>query len=163
VKRNLILGVDPGYTGALCLIDPGAGGAGRIVTMKDMPLAQVKERNEIDVGELNRWVDFHSREIRFAVIEKVGPRPGESPDRVFRFGYGAGVIHGICAGNWTSVFFVQPAVWKSLMNVTSDKDTSLELARKSFPDDEQLFRRQKDHGRAEAALLAKFGAERLLK
>jgi len=52
---------------------------------------------------------------------------------------------------------VDPGVWKAHMGVTHDKETSLKKARELWPESAHFFKRQKDHGRAEAALLAEYG------
>jgi crossover junction endodeoxyribonuclease RuvC len=47
--------------------------------------------------------------------------------------------------------------------LSSDKDTSRQLAMQRFPDYAEKFVRKKDDGRAEAALIALYGAEVLNK
>jgi hypothetical protein len=54
----------------------------------------------------------------------------------------------------TGVTWVEPRVWKRVMGVTSDKLTSLALARSLWP--EAPLARVKDHGVAEALLLAEY-------
>jgi hypothetical protein len=51
---------------------------------------------------------------------------------------------------------VRPSVWKPKVGVTSDKQTSLALARALFPMAADQLKRQKDHNRAEALLIAEY-------
>jgi hypothetical protein len=54
---------------------------------------------------------------------------------------------------------VTPGKWKKHFQLTSDKEQSRELAIRLFPGSAFQFNRKKHHGRAEAALLARYGAE----
>lgn len=158
---KLVLGVDPGFTGALVLIDPRER---TIKAWTDMPVSlKPNGKREIDQTKLALWLDEHGAEISLAVIEEVGAMPKQGLSSTFRFGYGAGVVAGIIAANYIPTFFTPPQVWKALMGLNSDKALSLEKAKKLFPQSENIFSRRKDDGRAEAALLALFGADRLLR
>jgi len=52
------------------------------------------------------------------------------------------------------IFFVTPQVWKKSMNLTSDKNESLAAARIAFP--QAVLKLKKDHGKAEALLIAEY-------
>ena len=54
----------------------------------------------------------------------------------------------------TNVTSVRPQVWKKALGVTSDKNTSLALARELFP--EAVLDLKKHHGKAEALLIAEY-------
>jgi crossover junction endodeoxyribonuclease RuvC len=60
------------------------------------------------------------------------------------------------------VTLVKPQKWKKHFSLDKDKDKSRALANRRFPDNHQDFARKKDDGRAEAALIALYGAEVLL-
>ena len=53
------------------------------------------------------------------------------------------------------IITVYPRTWKAAFEITSDKQTALEVARKLFP--ELDLRHKKQHNIAEAALLAYYG------
>lgn len=159
----LILGVDPGFTGGLAIYDSSSKTLRDVI---DMPLvAQPKNgraiANKIDVYALALWFGAYSEEVALAVIEDVGPRPEEGVSSVFKFGYGAGVVAGIVAATLTRIHLTPPATWKLLMQLSHDKKLSCTRAKELFPNFAPSFARVKDNGRAEAALIAKFG-ERLL-
>jgi crossover junction endodeoxyribonuclease RuvC len=54
---------------------------------------------------------------------------------------------------------VSPAVWKKHFKLPADKEASRALALPLFPATAEHFARKKDHGRAEAALIARYGSE----
>lgn len=160
--RPLILGIDPGKKGALAWIEVDTRG---IVALEDMPASPRKIRDA-----LTREDRHHS--TRFAVVEDVsamtyttrdGQKRGQGAKASFTFGFDAGVTIGMLEALSIPVFFVKPATWKMIYGLSSNKEDSLRLARKRFPSHAAaLFSRSKDDGRAEAALLALFGAERFL-
>lgn len=159
--KTYILGVDPGFDGALAIYDAESND---LVAVNDMPTMENPKngQREIDVFRLAALIDMYATQISLAVIEEVGARPNESVTAVFRFGFGAGILKGVIGANQIRTFYVKPQVWKTLMNLSHDKNKSLELARRRFPAaaNDGIFKRQKDHGRAEAALLAAFAADR---
>lgn len=159
MNARYVLGVDPGFSGALSIIDPLMK---RVVLVLDMPLRPVScGKKAVDPAELVKSLEPYSKKIAFAVIEEVGPRPEEGVSSVFRFGYGAGTVLGVLVAMGLPVFFVKPEIWKSLLNLSRDKSRSLNLASQLFPEDAPyLWPLKKHHDRAEATLLANFGAER---
>jgi crossover junction endodeoxyribonuclease RuvC len=54
---------------------------------------------------------------------------------------------------------VTPAKWKRYFGLDADKEKSRALALRLWPSRSDLFTRKRDHGRAEAALLARYFAE----
>ncbi len=155
---NYICGIDPGKTGAISLITNSQ----HLILVEDMPPS---------VQELAEFFRLHADSIGFAVVEEVGSmiytnkageRRGQGAKPSFTFGKGFGEILGVLAALQIPVKLIKPSVWKSLMNLSSNKNDSLALARKLFPDNQNLFTRKKDADRAEASLLAWFGADRLL-
>jgi len=157
LSQHLILGVDPGLSGALALYDPAAKTLRALI---DMPLTYEKRRH-IDTAALANFIEIHAADILFAVIERVHAMPEQGVSSTFRFGDAFGLVCGMCASSNLPVHFVEPAVWKILMGLSHDKNRSRDKAMGLFPAHAADFKRKKDDGRAEAALLAYFG-ERLL-
>jgi hypothetical protein len=160
---SLILGIDPGFTGALALYDSATS---HLVAAIDMPLAHQSllngpQRPTIDASMILCLIRPYQSEIVLAVLEKVSAMPGQGVSSMFRFGEGFGVIQGIIHALNIRLLMPPPAVWKSQMKVTADKKSSLAKVRKEFPEQAHIFARQKDNGRAEALLLAMFGARSL--
>lgn len=152
----VILGVDPGITGALCRLTDG------IPTIFDMPTLRPGKRRVIDEIELARLIDA-SGHIDRAFVELVASRPGEGSVQSFSFGLGCGVLRGILRAHFIPITFVIPTKWKRAVGIPvgAGKDASRALAKEAFQHHAGLFARVKDEGRAEAALIALYGARTL--
>jgi crossover junction endodeoxyribonuclease RuvC len=157
-----ILGVDPGLGGAWAVYCVARA---ELVEVQDMP--KTKDGDEIDTASLAVSLDFYASSLRFAVVEKVsgalytnaqGELRGQGSAASFAFGKYTGVVYGILAAFMVPVFPIPPSVWKLKLGVTRDKASSLALAKERFPKSREIFQRKKDDGRAEAALLAFYGA-----
>lgn len=158
--RSLILGIDPGLTGAFCVLETSEK-PHRILEVWDMPLLVRNNKNEIDVFKVGEKIGEYAERIRFAMIEEVGVMGGkESRTSMFNFGRNTGIVHGALGVYGIPIYFVRPAIWKALMGLSHKKSESLERAKILFPLAARFFSRAKDDGRAEAALLAVFGIER---
>lgn len=150
-----ILGIDPGLDGALALID-----GNDLVVIEDMPTIAAKKRRQINEVELARIIDalLISR-VNAAFLELVGIRPGEGPVGAFAFGRGYGLLRGILRAHFVPLYDVPPAVWKRAVGIPAGagKDSSRALATELWQRKAELFRRVKDDGRADAALIARYG------
>lgn len=146
----LILGVDPGRSGALALVALD----GVLLDVIDMP-----EATGAALGtHVRHWIDDHSpHTIGAAWVEKAGSRPGQGHVNVFTFGVGYGAILGCIGALEVPTTIVHPGVWKRAMRVTADKASSRQRAAELWPADARRFARVRDDGRAEAALIAEHG------
>lgn len=149
---HLILGVDPGLTGAIAFYDPVLKS---IHHVSDIPLNP--KTNTIDLYQLSNLINGHSLSTALACVEDPSSMPGQGVVSMFTFGKVCGTINGIVASNNIPLFHVKPSVWKKILGLTSDKNLSRAMASQMFPKQADLFKRKKDDGRAEAALLAFFG------
>lgn len=156
------IGIDPGLSGAIAFYDP------RRLTLEvtDMPTWQAKNKQGktkrgVDPYGLGRLLDKgpFAPECQ-ATVEDVHAMPGQGVTSVFSFGFSAGVVHGVLGSLRIPMLRVPPAVWKKAMGLSSDKDMSRRRASEIFPSYAHLWARAKDDGRAEAALLAKYGSTR---
>lgn len=143
------IGVDPGLTGALAVIDAD----GVIVTVADLPVIRDRSLSWIDGGELQSILlgALRGRQGR-AVVERVSAMPRQGVASSFAFGVGFGSILGVLQAMQISIEFVTPTVWKRCLGLSSDKRASLHKARLLFPAAD--LRLSKHDGRAEALLLA---------
>lgn len=154
---NHILGIDPGLSGALALY----GDAGLIlvdVPTHEIKVARTKKRTP-DLYALARWFDLYGKDIRLAIVENVGAMPDQGVSSSFNFGFVAGVLQAMVASALIPMRLVRPNVWKRQMGVVADKDSSRRMASQIFPAYSHMWARVKDDGRAEAALLAYYGAK----
>ena len=147
---NVLLAVDPGKTGAVAVFH---GGALRVVIdpLEDGNLAKPFADYLLDC------LDFRYRVS--VVIEQVHGIPRQSGPASFTFGKGYGELLGVCLGLGIIPKLVPPQTWKWKMGLRgADKKASLGLARRTWPTSD-LFKRIKDEGRAEAALLGAYWLE----
>lgn len=153
----MIVGIDPGKTGALALYDPATGG----LEIQDVPVLRVKSRNVIDHYALARIIDLWAKQDPVVFLELVGSRPGEGHAGAFDFGRTYGLLLGICAAHFLRVEHVTPASWKAALKVKGDKDVSRQRASALLPRHSGLWARKMDDGRAESALIALYGARQM--
>lgn len=164
-----ILGIDPGLTGALAVVEIATG---RLVEVKRMPVTVIKKQKHLNGADLAAWFtglsDLADRPlVRFAYIEAVHSRPRQKGQ--FNFGLNTGIVHGLLYANIIPFTLVQPQTWKAAYGikrvgdeVKADKKTEArQIAAALFPDMAHEFKRVKDDGVAEAALIALYGANLL--
>jgi crossover junction endodeoxyribonuclease RuvC len=80
----------------------------------------------------------------------------------FSFGFAYGVVRGILAQAQVPFQLVTPNEWKRSFRLGPDKNEARLMASRMFPANHKDFSRVRDDGRAEAALLALFGAQQKL-
>lgn len=154
-----ILGIDPGASGALAWFDVLAGD----LLIEDMPTVQVKRGNKLK-NELqpNMLSNLLLREwATVVVLEKVGAMPGQGVSSMFQFGRSVGMIEGAVASRELRLDYVTPQVWQKALGVRDGKDGSRARAAELFPKYADLFKRKKDSGRADAALIAYWYAQKV--
>lgn len=154
-----ILGVDPGITGAIALLDH----AFVFESVHDMPTMQrgvTTNKQMVNGAELARLV----RELRpdCAVVELVNAMPGRGEAAgmgaasAFNFGDCAGCVRGVLGALGIPMHLVVPVVWKKRAGlVKSDKEASRSLAIRLWP--QAPLGLKKYQGRAEALLIARYG------
>jgi crossover junction endodeoxyribonuclease RuvC len=150
-----IVAVDPGLSGAIAFL------TGDALTVHDMPtLASGKDsRKEIDLAALATLLDRD--DLAHAFVERVGAMPGQGVTSMFRFGHAVGVIHGMLGLARVPITLVTPQSWKRAMGVPAAKDGARARASQLMPQHAANWPRVKDDGRAEAAMIALWGAREL--
>lgn len=156
-----IVGVDPGGTGALALLD-----GPQLIAVEDMPVFQVKRgkgfKPEIDVHSLVALLRTWAPECCW--FERVGGMDGQSASAAFNFGRLAGMCEALVKASGARFEFSSPHIWKKGMGlIHAAKDDARAMATNRWPEMADTFQRKKDDGRAEAALLAEYGRQELLK
>ena len=89
------------------------------------------------------------------ILEESQPMPGQGVRSMFTCGLGFGVWLGLLAAVQLPYTRVRPGVWKKALGLGPDKEPARLRAMQWFPSAD--LRRKKDHGRAEAILLAWYG------
>lgn len=166
------LGIDPGKSGALAVI------MGSRIELHDTPVVQVKVGNKIK-DQLDPAAcalllrRYQTDGDMMIVIEKVQPMPsfkvqreGEEPSfqsmgvtSAFSFGRDFGMWIGVIAALEIPYHLASPQTWKKRMmaDMGKEKDAARIRAMQLYPQASSGLARKKDHGRAEALLLARFG------
>jgi len=154
----IYLGIDPGLSGAIMQFDSSAK---RPIHVTDMPTHEINGKRRLDLhslgGYLGAAADFNKSNIK-AVIEEPNAMPGQGVASMFKFGFCCGAVQGIVAALELPVLLVRPNVWKKALGVPADKDGARMMASRLWPSCSGVWARKKDDGRAEAALLAYYGA-----
>lgn len=145
----VIVGIDPGLRGGVCVCDT----ASRRTWVHRVPLIRVKgQKDQFDPLAMSALIPAQAQ----VWIELVGARPGQGVVSMFRFGYGAGLWAGICAGKGISPILIRPQEWKSKFDLSSDKQASRDLASKVAPGLADRWKLKRDEGLAEALLLVHY-------
>lgn len=142
-----IMGVDPGISGAVSFFFPENPGQ---IAIYDMPFVG----KEVNASELFDIVASFSPDV--AIIESVHAFKGQGVSSSFNFGVSYGVIRGVVGSLKIRTHLVAPTKWKKYFSLPADKEAARALAIRHWPESPH-FRRKKDHGRSEAALLALYG------
>jgi crossover junction endodeoxyribonuclease RuvC len=154
----MILAIDPGAKGALAFFDMEKG----VLNIVDCPTVEVKRGAKVKTEISPQMVSgiIASRSPTLAILEKVGAMPNQGVSSMFQFGRGVGMYEGVLAALQIPVTYVTPQAWQKEMNVRGGKDGSRARAAELYPAYASLFAKKKDDGRADAALMAYWGALR---
>jgi crossover junction endodeoxyribonuclease RuvC len=145
-----VLGVDPGIHGGLALVDSEAR---QLIDSVDLPVVGVGAKERIDVHAIRSWVEMHRPD--HAVIERAQAMPKQGASSGFKYGRAVGAIEAVIALCGVPLTIIEPTAWKKFHGLRgSDKEASRQRALQLFPAAHAMLARKKDHGRAEAALIA---------
>jgi crossover junction endodeoxyribonuclease RuvC len=153
-KRTL--GIDVGLNGAIALVQDG-----ELVGVVDMPTVTLdrngKAKRQVSVPEL---VDIIKQfDPTDAYVEKVFAMAGQGVTSVFSFGRSLGVVEGVLTTMKIKTTLMTPQTWQKGLGMTGGKDGSRARAMELFPEQTELFKRVKDDGRSDAALIALWGSK----
>lgn len=143
------IGIDPGQSGALAVIDDRAAKDPIIVPFLDVDYVEVLTASAAEDGP------FATR----CVVESVHAMPKQGVVSSFKFGQNFGWILGVLAALEIPVELVQPQKWKREFGCTADKNTSIAVAKRLFPFSSlrpTLKCRRDNDGMAEALLMAEY-------
>jgi len=135
------LGIDPGYSGAMA-----------IVNEEGIATASIKlSETETDLYD---WLKYRIKEhgIRFAYLEKVHSMPRQGVSSSFKFGKSFGFCIGLITAMCVSWDFVSPQKWQKELGCLTkgDKNVTKKLAQRLWPD------MKITHAIADALLIAEY-------
>ena len=150
-----ILGFDPALEGAIAAYWPDG-----MVEVLDIPTIGGGTKRRVDPYPIADWIA--ARDPILAVIENVNAMREWGIGGTFRFGIALGVLHGIVAAARIPIEPATPQVWKRHFDlIGQDKEAGRQKAIHLSPKSAHLFSRKKDHQRADALLMARYGADLL--
>lgn len=158
----VIIGIDPGITGAISVIWEDGYAVHDLPTMANGK-GGAKVKSKIDgaglaelLGELG--FAFSIETAPEVYLERVSAMPGQGVSSMFSMGDTFGCIRGVCAALGYRVHIITPQEWKKHFGLGKDKEVVRAKAIELFP--EASLARNKDHNRAEALLIAEYGRTR---
>lgn len=155
-KKRLVLGIDPGFNGALVVLDVDGP---RLVHYIDMPSLFTRTgKRYLDLEKISDFLDLWKGAVKFAMLENVHSMPNDGGRQAFSFGEQKGSLTALLSAMKIECRQTPPSVWKPAMGLLSaSKSEARKLAMKLIPESRVYFIRARDEGRAEAALMALFG------
>lgn len=147
--RNCFVGVDPGKSGAYAIIFPD-----RVVVIPWDDYRFVDDMDYIANHPYNPIV----------CVESVHAMPKQGVTSTFTFGKNAGFIEGVLTAYKLPYELVPPKSWKKMFSLTGEKQDSIDVCKRLFPD-VPLRKTEKcrtdDDGMAEALLMAEYAKRAL--
>jgi crossover junction endodeoxyribonuclease RuvC len=150
---SFVIGIDPGISGAIAFFVDGV--LDHVIDMPTLKIVSGKTmKSHISAVTLVDILDGWSPNQAHIVIEKVHAMPGQGVSSMFNFGRSSGIIEGVVAAMHFPSTYVTPVTWTKAVGRAAGKDASRMRAMELFPAKADLFKRAKDDGRADAALIA---------
>jgi crossover junction endodeoxyribonuclease RuvC len=162
-----IIGIDPGITGAIAIADSRLDF--KITHVFDTPVRPSRTKktgNEVDPITLHSIFEnlaITADDVIYLEALMVASKPG---------GKGRGTLAMVTSGDTfgatraiaelftENIHRVWPMSWKRKAGlIKEDKNRSIEFALKHHPEAAKFLTRKKDHNRAEAILIAKYGPQ----
>lgn len=148
-----VLGIDPGLSGALAVINDGD-----LETAIIMPTVAFNKKSKVDVLAIKSWLNIMG-DIDKAYLELVHAMPGQGVSSTFRFGCAFAAVEAIVLAQGIPVEMVTPQAWKKYHNlIGSEKDAARVWASEIWPEAPYFMKKGKGQAIADAALIGVYGA-----
>lgn len=138
-----IMGIDPGKTGAIAIIEDG-----RIIHVDQFNCKTTLFR-KTEYEQIMNALSFKPDSIIIEDLMVLSRQKGMQTSATNH-----GFIQCVLVGNDYQFDIVKPNEWKRTLGLSSDKQESFDMANKLFPDASPYLTLKKHHDRAEAILLA---------
>lgn len=151
----VVMGVDPGVTGAVVVVGNAVVMAHRLIPTRAGPGG----RKRIDARALHDIVGELIAEcgVTLIVIEEPSALPKQGVASSFGFGRSLGICEGVAVGMNVRLEMVAPSTWKRQLRVPADKKQARARAGDLLPAFRHLWAKASEDGIAEAAMLALWG------
>jgi len=119
-KYKFYIGVDPGITGSIAILDKGK------MSVYRMPVKSIivnkKKKNKYDIQEIVKLLKpYYGKNVLFAQ-EAVSVMPGQGNLSGFNFGVSAGLTIGAAVALGFEIVEVRPSKWKKVYPELSSSD-----------------------------------------
>ena len=153
----IYIGVDPGKNGGIAVI-----GYKNKQEQNKRKIDVYVYQDDILIKLVKDLAYFRNvlKEDSICYLEQVHAMPKQGVSSTFNFGMNFGFIQGVLKAYAIPYELVTPQKWKKEFSCTSDKNTSIEVCKRLFPNVnlKATDRCKKDHdGIAEALLIAEYG------
>lgn len=143
----IYVGIDPGKKGAMAVLDSGVVA---LALFEDGKYAEVLK-------------SLSGQDVRVC-LEHVNAMPGQGVTSMFSFGENFGYIRGLLEAFGLPYELVRPQKWKKEFSITKDKNSSISVCKRLFPEF-SLRRtercRKDDDNIAESVLMAEYARRHL--
>jgi len=167
----IVVGIDPGLTGAIAtshghvydipvvMKGKGQGSVKKHIDPKGVyqilrEIITYTTNDGLANNDILVYLEEQYYRKKFGFNKKEIPQGGSS---IFSLGDSYGVIRAAIAIADLTCVTVSPSTWKKRLNLTSDKEMCRAKAIEWWPKSHEYLSRKKDHNRAEALLLVKYG------
>ena len=146
-----LIGVDPGASGALVLMEDGVP-----IEWMLMPTSKVGSATRVNGSSVAAF--FMDSKAEHVYIEQVGAMPGQGVASMFNFGHSVGTVVGVMSALMIPHTLVTPQAWKRAAGlIGTDKDAARARALQLWPDWRELDKKGNGQALADAALIARYG------
>ena len=152
----IFIGIDPGLSGAIAYLEEAS-----VPRVFDMPVIKIRKRHDYVVSNLvSFFLDIDEEPLKNVLvgIESLHAMPPSMCSGVgnFSLGRSSGVFEGIFAALHIPFQKIPPKRWQKLLldGEPHVKGSSVVVAKRLFPSIN--LSRVKDHGRADALLIAEY-------
>ena len=154
-----IIGIDPGLSGAIAILENN-----KVLNIFEIPVMSEGKKNkrQLNSAQLVKLLrdNITKNEEVSVVVEQVNAMPGQGVTSMFNFGQTFGAIKGVCAALGLPIHFVRPSKWKKHFElINSSKDSSRTKAIEMYPALSNDLSRKKDVNKSDAILIARFYSE----
>lgn len=153
-----ILGIDPGLSGGLSIIDEQFN----LIACIPMPVVKTDSgKNRVDPRPVFDLINLHKPEL--AVVELVGARPGQGVVSMFNFGDAFGAVRAVAECLCPVVRYSRPQEWRGHQSLTGlSKEQIAEVAYEVFQAEAiygkpRAGKRAVRDGISDSLMIAKFG------
>lgn len=125
---NYFLGIDPGKSGGYCLMDE----SGKVLLAAPLPYLA----DDLQVTNIVDSMFSLAQGTIHCAIEKVSSRPGQGVSSVFRFGFDAGILHGMARVTGWKLYSPTPQKWQKVSGgpTGGDKEVTAAWVAKTYPE-----------------------------